>query len=111
MYYYMLIYIFLWVIIYKVFLIETFETRNVSKKVIEDIHSYPDKSLDIFTDKVFKPECCPSLYTKSSGCMCEDETNHNLLVMRGGNRMLKDTYAKSVKSPYLIGPLCPQCPE
>lgn len=106
----MLIYILLLlVILHKVFFYETFDSMAVSEKVIDDIKSYPDKSLDIFTDKEFKPECCPSLYTKSSGCMCENETNHNLLVMRGGNRLLKDTYAKPVNSPYLIGPMCPQC--
>ena len=104
----MLIYILLCVILYKFIYYEYFDNMNVSNEVIKDIESYPNKSLDIFTDKEFKPECCPSLYTKSSGCMCDDETNHNLLVMRGGNRLLKDTYAKPVKSPYLIGPMCPQ---
>jgi hypothetical protein len=105
----MLIYILLGVIVYKFFSYEYFDTMNVSNKVIKDIQSYPDKSLDIFTDKEFKPECCPSLYTKSSGCMCDNDTNNNLLIMRGGNRLLKDTYVKQVKSPYLIGPMCPQC--
>lgn len=95
--------------LHKLFFYETFDSMVVSKKVIDNIKTYPNKSLDIFTDKEFKPECCPSLYTKSSGCMCENETNHNLLVMRGGNRLLKDTYAKQVNSPYLIGPMCPQC--
>ena len=104
----MLIYILVGVILYKSFYYEPFDNLNVSNKVIQDIESYPEQSLDIFTDKEFKPECCPSLYTKSSGCMCDHETNHNLLVMRGGNRMLKDTYAKPVNSPWLIGPMCPQ---
>jgi hypothetical protein len=105
----MLIYVLLFVTLYKFMYYEYFDTMNVSNQVIKDIQSYPDESLDIFTDKEFKPECCPSLYTKSSGCMCDNDTNHNLLVMRGGNRLLKDTYVKQVKSPYLIGPMCPQC--
>lgn len=104
----MLFYLLCVVLIYKM-LRESFTTRTVSPSVVKDIASYPDQSLDIFTDKLFKPECCPSLYTKSSGCMCEDPTNHNLLVMRGGNRMLKDTYVKSPKVPYLTEPICPPC--
>jgi len=105
----MLLYLLLGIIIYKLYYYEYFDTMNVSEKVIQDIQSYPDKSLDIFTDKEFKPECCPSLYTKSSGCMCENTTNHNLLVMRGGNRLIKDTHKKITNSPYLIGPICPEC--
>jgi len=105
----MLIYILCFIIIYKYVNYEPFDTMNVSDDVIKDIHSYPDKSLDIFTDMEFKPECCPSLYTKSSGCMCENKTNNNLLIMRGGNRLLKDTYVKHEKNPYLIAPMCPQC--
>jgi hypothetical protein len=104
-----LFYIVCAVFIYKIVTFEPFQTLNVSQRVMNDISSYPDKSLDIFTDKLFKPECCPSYYTKSSGCMCDDPVNHNILVMRGGNRMLKDTYAKTSKVPYLTEPICPPC--
>ena len=107
--YYMLLCVLVIVIIYKYIHLDTLDTMNVSREVIKDIESYPNKSLDIFTDKEFKPECCPSFYTKSTGCMCDNDVNHNLLVMRGGNRLLKDTYAKQQKSPYLIGPMCPEC--
>lgn len=105
----MLFYLLIIIIFYKFISYEYFDTMSVSNQVIKDIQSYPDKSLDIFTDKEFKPECCPSLYTKSSGCMCENTTNHNLLVMRGGNRLIKDTHKKITNSPYLIGPICPEC--
>ncbi|ADX06027.1 hypothetical protein 162313553 [Organic Lake phycodnavirus 1] len=105
----MLIYLFVLVIIYKCMAYENFDYMDVSTNVIKNINTYPSNSLDIFTDKEFKPECCPSLYTKSSGCMCENETNHDLLVMRGGNRLLKDTYVKQKKIPYLTEPICPQC--
>lgn len=90
---------------------EYFDTMDVDEKVIKHIQSYPNESLDIFLNKSFKPECCPSLYTKSSGCMCKDETNHDLLIMRGGNRMLKDTYIEHEKNSFLFPPKCPQCPE
>lgn len=90
---------------------ESFETMNVDEKVIKDIQSYPDKSLNIFYNKKFSPNCCPSLYTKSSGCMCDDDENNNLLIMRGGNRLLKDTYVKGEKNPYLLPPACRQCPS
>lgn len=90
---------------------ENFQTMNVDEKVIKDIQSYPDKSLNIFYNKKFSPNCCPSLYTNSSGCMCDDPTNNNLLIMRGGNRLLKDTYVKEGKNPYLLPPTCRQCPS
>lgn len=105
----MLFYILCIVLIYLFVRLEPFDTMHVSPTAISHVMSYPDQSLDIFTDKLFKPECCPSLYTKSSGCMCEDPVNHTLLVMRGGNRMLKDTYVKTPKVPYLTEPICPPC--
>ena len=108
-------YIFLFIvfiIIYKyLYKNEYFESMNVDNKVIKHIENYPNKSLDIFLDKSFKPECCPSLYTKSSGCMCKDDETNDLLIMRGGNRMIKDTYIEHEKNSFLFPPKCPQCPE
>lgn len=100
----MLMYILIVVLLYKSFLYE-----GLSCQVAEHIASYPSNSLDLFMDQEFKPECCPSMYTKSSGCMCENQTIHDLLVMRGGNRMLTDTYVKQKKIPYLTEQICPPC--
>jgi hypothetical protein len=43
---------------------------------------------DPFIKSTFKPECCPSMYSSSQGCLCLDETVHGILASRGGNRML-----------------------
>lgn len=34
----------------------------------------------------FRPECCPSTYTNSSGCACTTEEQVKFINTRGGNR-------------------------
>lgn len=43
---------------------------------------------DPFEQSQFKPECCPSVYSSSSGCLCFDKTTFGILASRGGNRAL-----------------------
>ena len=43
-------------------------------------------SLDILADNSFKPSCCPSLYSSSSGCACISPEQMKYMNQRGGNR-------------------------
>lgn len=53
---------------------------NVGTKVpLEDTMVY-------YRDNEFKPECCPSSYTSSKGCMCTSPEQVKYLAQRGGNR-------------------------
>lgn len=40
----------------------------------------------IFSKNKFKPECCPSPYSSSTGCVCMTPEQINFLNTRGGNR-------------------------
>ena len=53
--------------------------------------SYPDvpptgDRLDMLTGQTFRPDCCPSTYSSSSGCACLSEQQMDFLSNRGGNR-------------------------
>jgi hypothetical protein len=53
---------------------------NVGTKVpLED-------TMVFYRDNEFKPECCPSSYSSSTGCMCMSPEQVKYLAMRGGNR-------------------------
>ena len=45
----------------------------------------PD-SLFMFKNNQCKPECCPSSYTCSGGCVCSSPDQRQVLASRGGNR-------------------------
>ena len=42
----------------------------------------------MFADNKFKPECCPSTYTSSTGCACISQEQVNYINQRGGNRTM-----------------------
>jgi hypothetical protein len=53
------------------------------------VERYPkDEHIDILFDAKFKPKCCPSPYSNSSGCLCKDLNHTELIIMRGGNRTI-----------------------
>lgn len=64
--------------------------RFVSKENIDAINNYPESPffIDALTTSTFKPECCPSTYTTSHGCLCYEPKNYGLIVTRGGNRVI-----------------------
>ena len=49
-------------------------------------------TLSFFKDNAFKPECCPSTYTSSTGCACTSVAQLNYLNQRGGNRTLASEF-------------------
>lgn len=59
-----------------------FENSLPSKYIV----TYPRDSLDIFADATFKPSCCPTPYSTSSGCLCPSPNDAGLIIIRGGNR-------------------------
>lgn len=45
----------------------------------------PEGQLDMLSNSVFKPECCPSTYSTASGCVCISDKERMFLTERGGN--------------------------
>ena len=50
-----------------------------------DVKLGPD-NLFMFKNNQCKPECCPSSYTFSSGCVCTTAQQRDFIAIRGGNR-------------------------
>lgn len=50
-----------------------------------DVQLGPD-NLFMFKNNQCKPECCPSSYTCSSGCVCTTAKQRDFIASRGGNR-------------------------
>uniref|UniRef100_A0A6C0BUK8 Uncharacterized protein n=1 Tax=viral metagenome TaxID=1070528 RepID=A0A6C0BUK8_9ZZZZ len=50
----------------------------------------PEGQLDFFNGTQFKPECCPSSVSSSTGCACLSKEQMNHLATRGGNRTTND---------------------
>jgi hypothetical protein len=46
----------------------------------------PPGELLIFAENEIKPECCPSYYASSNGCVCASKKQLDYLNQRGGNR-------------------------
>lgn len=65
------------------FIKEAFTCENQS--TIDALKQY---KTDPFEHSTFTPECCPAMYSTSSGCLCLDPTTLGILASRGGNRML-----------------------
>jgi len=52
----------------------------------------PDSELIMFNSNKFDPDCCPSVYSNSSGCVCATPEQMKYLNQRGGNRTLTSMY-------------------
>jgi len=48
----------------------------------------PEGQLYMFADTEFKPECCPSTYSSSTGCACITQEQVSYINERGGNRTI-----------------------
>jgi len=78
----------LFFLIYLIYILpQWIEPFTIKKDTIETVLNYPRDSIDPLFDATFKPECCPSTYTSSSGCLCYESNNFNLLATRGGNSL------------------------
>jgi hypothetical protein len=70
------------------FLVISKEGFNNCEQRHKAISRYPKENLDLLFDAKFKPKCCPSPYSNSSGCLCNDMNHTELIKMRGGNRIM-----------------------
>jgi hypothetical protein len=52
----------------------------------------PEGELLVFDKNKFSPDCCPSSYSNSDGCVCASPEQMKHLNERGGNRTLYDEY-------------------
>jgi hypothetical protein len=52
----------------------------------------PDDELVFFDKNIFSPNCCPSNYSSSEGCLCASPEQMKYLNERGGNRTLAGEY-------------------
>jgi hypothetical protein len=52
----------------------------------------PESELIMFDNNKFDPDCCPSVYSNSSGCVCATPEQMKYLNQRGGNRTLTTEY-------------------
>ena len=48
----------------------------------------PDGELYMFKDNKSDPNCCPGVYSSSTGCVCASPEQMNYLNKRGGNRTM-----------------------
>tara|TARA_Y100000768_G_C23874545_1_gene632125 strand:+ start:585 stop:995 length:411 start_codon:yes stop_codon:yes gene_type:complete len=48
----------------------------------------PEGKLSLFGENEINPNCCPSSYSSSKGCVCTTSEQINYLNKRGGNRTL-----------------------
>ncbi len=52
----------------------------------------PEGEMFFFANTPFKPECCPSSFSTSTGCWCGTSQDYNYLVTRGGNNVPYSEY-------------------
>jgi hypothetical protein len=52
----------------------------------------PEGELLMFDNTPFRPECCPSAYSNSTGCACITTGQYNHLIERGGNNVPYSEY-------------------
>jgi hypothetical protein len=69
--------------------IETEQSENINESTdnIPIIQEKPVTSR-AFKENKFDPECCPSAYSGSRGCVCATPEQMNYLNTRAGNRSL-----------------------
>ena len=68
-----------------------------------------ENTLFYFQDNEFKPECCPSDYTTSSGCLCKNKQTRDMLIKRGGNSTTNKEVPLSPYDSCLHEPIASQC--
>ena len=65
--------------------------NNITKKEGFS-NSGGNNSMLMFANTKFKPECCPTTYTNSSGCACMSNKQYEYLIQRGGNNVPYSEY-------------------
>lgn len=65
--------------------------ENINNRPSQPI-PLPEGQMDMFATTPFKPECCPSEYSNSSGCACMTVDQYKYLGVRGGNNVPRSDY-------------------
>jgi hypothetical protein len=65
---------------------------SLSKNTVGRTAPLQNGELAMFADNTMSPECCPSSYSGSGGCVCETEQQMKYLSSRGGNRNTMDSF-------------------
>jgi hypothetical protein len=74
--------------------ISIYKTQQTNEQIKEKMTNMLIKNrkmpnqIDLLTYSDFKPECCPSTYTSSSGCLCNNYDEKLAIETRGGNRLV-----------------------
>tara|TARA_Y100001970_G_C14193605_1_gene836819 strand:+ start:512 stop:883 length:372 start_codon:yes stop_codon:yes gene_type:complete len=73
---------------------EGYTTNNLINKSHENLHD----QIDMLTYSTFHPQCCPSPYSTSHGCLCYDNQEDLAIITRGNNRIYthNDAYIHEV---------------
>lgn len=65
--------------------------QNILNRPEQPIPLPPGEML-MFANTEFKPECCPTAFSNSSGCACMTVNQYNYLIDRGGNNVPYSEY-------------------
>ncbi len=84
----MILFIILIIVLFSIIIKRYINLENFTcKETRQAIMDYPKTyNLDTLFNGTFKPECCPTPYSTSSGCLCPDVNTSELIIVRGGNR-------------------------
>jgi hypothetical protein len=87
-----ILYVLLCIII--VISISIYKTQENNKIIVEKFTNlliknkkFPEQ-IDMLTYSDFKSKCCPSTYTSSTGCLCNNNDENVAIATRGGNRLI-----------------------
>lgn len=62
-------------------------------KCEEMYQKYPENSMFMFSHNVSSPECCPSTYSSSNGCVCSTPEQRKWVAERRGNNKNYKNYS------------------
>ena len=64
----------------------------LENELVQPIEDSSKKSMFIFKNNESNPNCCPSTFSDSKGCICTSEEQRDYINKRGGNRTLTSVY-------------------
>ena len=62
-----------------------FKPDGTNKASLDGSDELKNISNFTFTQNVSSPDCCPSIYSSSTGCVCNNQTQNQFIQSRGGN--------------------------
>lgn len=62
-----------------------FKPDGTNKASLDGSNELKNVSNFTFNQNVSSPDCCPSVYSSSTGCVCKNQTQNRFIQSRGGN--------------------------